>query len=275
MKTLVQFAIERIRARRALLIFPVTSIAFILFLFIAVLKPLAHVEETAWESHASFTAQHYFIVLIAALVFFYLCNLISQLCAIGFIAGMLAHLKNQPCTIGALFRLMCARIVTVSFWIVLASTFGIVVRLLQAYSDRWPNSKMATEFFAGLPWYFSMYFLLPIMATKNKNPYRALRESATFFKNTWPHPKKTPMRIALYAFLLRVACFVPALIGVATGVKMAAMIGMVITVICLYIVSVLYSAIQNTLHSVLFLYTTDQSFLQPCIDFSLLDRYFE
>jgi hypothetical protein len=79
-------------------------------------------------------------------------------------------------------RMAVKRIPTLLAWTLVASTVGLVLRLIEERADS--VARFFSEILGAL-WSLAIVLVVPVLAAEELGPVQALRRSATLFKKTW------------------------------------------------------------------------------------------
>jgi len=94
----------------------------------------------------------------------------------------LGAFRGEDVSVMAGLRMATKRIPTLVAWTLVASTVGVVFRLIEERAD-----SVARFFSAilGALWSLAIVLVVPVLAAEDLGPVDALRRSATLFKKTW------------------------------------------------------------------------------------------
>jgi len=216
----------------------------------------------------------YVIFTLVLLTFFYLTNLLSLLCSVAVTACAMEHIQGKPYSLTLGFQAMQKQLKTMMLWTIIATTVGTIIRLLQVWLDKWPSFEIAVTMFAGLTWFFATFFVLPVFIVENIGPFAAIKRSAHLMKDTWGTSITSSAGISLFLFAIRVLSLIPLVIGVATKIKIAMIVGASLTTVLVLATSIVNSTTQMVLISALYLYATDEQRIINFCDPNLLQLAF-
>jgi hypothetical protein len=94
----------------------------------------------------------------------------------------LGAFRGEDVSVMAGFRMAAKRIPTLLAWTLVASTVGLLFRLIEERADT------VARFFSailGALWSLAIVLVVPVLAAEDLGPVDALRRSATLFKKTW------------------------------------------------------------------------------------------
>ena len=94
----------------------------------------------------------------------------------------LSAFRGEDVSVMAGLRMAAKRIPTLVAWTLVASTVGLVFRLIEERADT------VARFFSailGALWSLAIVLVVPVLAAEELGPVQALRRSATLFKKTW------------------------------------------------------------------------------------------
>jgi Family of unknown function (DUF6159) len=116
------------------------------------------------------------------LFFFYLANyFVISYFNVAFASVVLNHLDGGHATLNDGLQVAWARKGSILQWAILASTVGVVLKMISKRSQfgRWISSIL------GYTWRLGSYFAIPILAMANMGAGEALQRSATVLKDKW------------------------------------------------------------------------------------------
>lgn len=147
-------------------------------------------------------------------------------CARLVLAGKQTHFGE-----GVKFAL--SRIGTVFAWAVLAATVGLILNVIQQKSGKW--GEVITSI-VGTVWSIATFFVVPILAYEDVNPFEAIKRSGKMMKETWGESLGATFSFGVFTFLgvLLVALplgFVFGLIHPVAGFAIAFLVGGLVQII--------------------------------------------
>lgn len=241
--------------KKSLLILPFVSSLLILFLLLIVLMPLFKIEAQAWELQ-SISISQYFLFFGIILGFFFVAHFISLFFTLAITASIAGLVNNEHTSVWLGFKTGLKNFLAIALWALLMGTVGIVIRFLEYWVDSWATFKIAKKSLAELGWMKATFFVIPILAFETQNAITAITKSTMLVKETWGAPLISKMKISAIIFFARSASFIPLLITVLSGEKKIIMLGGIITTFLLISISILHSASQNCLATMLYLYAS-------------------
>lgn len=245
-----------VRQRPSLLIFPFISTLLIVCALFFAIRPLAHIEETAWKTN-QLPTHDYFIFLAIVLLLFGLINLITLVFNVSLTICAVKHIKHETYTIGLGFKTGFQCIGKLFRWRIFSNTVGVVVRFLEYWVDSWPHYAIAKNTFLSLKIRTAVFFITPIIIQEKLNSFSAIRRSANLVKNKWGDSASYKVSIGVIVFLFNIIFLIPALIALLIGGKTIVFIGSAISSVLLLITSIIYAALNTILIAALYLYATD------------------
>ena len=94
----------------------------------------------------------------------------------------LSAFRGEDVSVMAGLRMAAKRIPTLLAWTLVASTVGLVLRLIEEGADS--VARFFSEILGAL-WSLAIVLVVPVLAAEELGPVDALRRSATLFKKTW------------------------------------------------------------------------------------------
>jgi hypothetical protein len=94
----------------------------------------------------------------------------------------LSAFRGEDVSVMAGLRMAARRIPTLLAWTLVASTVGLVLRLIEERADS--VARFFSEILGAL-WSLAIVLVVPVLAAEGLGPVQALRRSATLFKKTW------------------------------------------------------------------------------------------
>lgn len=226
---------------RRVSLFPILAFIITTLLISIVLHPIISIEqhftELTWQQNAAIIALFliYFYLVNVVLCFFNVATTISLHHAINKI--------SQP-QLAYGFRKACQRGLVIFMWTTIASTIGIVIRIIEGWSDHWKEVAWVNHYLCGQDWQTACYFVPTMIAFNDNNLRQALIQSSQQAKKLGGKDAINQLKQALPS-ILKLPAFIPLLIGIYIMGKPAIIIGAVITVLLLLFITATNSLIRS------------------------------
>lgn len=238
-----------LKSDKEMLLFPLISGVCCLIVIASFATPLVLTDSylppdtTAEEGQTVSTRQQ--VIYYGVLFLFYLCNYFVIIFFNSAIAGCASmRMNGEDPTIADGFSIASSRLPAILGWSVISATVGLILRIIEDKNEK-IGAIVAT--LVGGVWTLMSFLVLPILVVENVGPIKALKKSASLFKNTWGAQIGANFSFGLIFFLLAL----PGIGIIALGVlsHMPALMAVCIIIAILYLV--VLSLIQSTL-SVIF-----------------------
>ncbi len=200
-------------------------------------------------SDGNFTAAE--LARIAALFVFYCCN---YFVIIFFNAGLIAcaeiRMEGGDPSVSDGLRAAWVRLPAIAGWAVLASTVGLVLRLIE---ERSSIAGQIAAALAGMAWSLTSFLVVPILVIENEGPISALRRSASMLKTTWGEQIIGNFSFGLIFLLLAL----PGVVLVVAGIGAGNVPVIILAVVYFLLIALVQSALQGIFQAALYLYMRD------------------
>ena len=144
-----------------------------------------------------------------------------------------------------------ARKGTILLWAIFAATVGMILRTIEQRLGLIGRIIMKI---IGVAWTLACYFVVPVLAFEDLNPFAAVKRSARLFRDTWGERVAGGFSIGLVFLVLMLPGFgVWIAMSVAFGVK-GMLIGLALLVLYMIVLSVVSSAVQGIFNAALYRY---------------------
>ena len=148
-------------------------------------------------------------------------------------------------------ELAWARKGTILLWALFAATVGMILRTIEQRLGLIGRIIMKI---IGVAWTLACYFVVPVLAFEDLNPFAAVKRSARLFRDTWGERVAGGFSIGLVFMVLMLPGFgIWVAMTVAFGVK-GMLIGSALLVLYMIVLSVVSSAVQGIFNAALYRY---------------------
>ena len=148
-------------------------------------------------------------------------------------------------------ELAWARKGTIFLWALVAATVGMILRTIEQRMGLLGRIIMKI---IGVAWTLACYFVVPVLAFEDLNPFAAVKRSARLFRDTWGERVAGGFSIGLVFLLLALPGFgIWIALSVGFGVKGMA-IGLAALILYMIVLSVVSSAVQGIFNAALYRY---------------------
>lgn len=239
---------------KELLVFPVLSgIAVVLvsasFFGVGILTGLQEAfegGEVAFDGLGTIVGILYYMILYTVIFFF----------NAALVGAALIRLEGGDPTVGDGFRIATDKIGPIIGYAALAASVGMLVRAISERSQ-WLGRMVAG--LIGTAWTLSTFLVVPILVTKDVDPWTAVKESATLFKQTWGEQVAGNASIGLAFLPIYLFVFILGAAGVAAAasVSVALAVAMAMSMIgAILFLALINSALSTVYQAVLYKFAT-------------------
>jgi hypothetical protein len=179
-----------------------------------------------WEQLAFFFALY--------LLFIYFTNLILYFSHGTLMNAATADNNGEKTSLIKTLKLTCRHYPSIFLWVTYASTIGI---FLAPFKRRYSTQL----------WGVANFFVLPILLEFQCAPREALQRSAELMTKTWGETLTPQFRSAGLVVMFFLLSFIPALIAILIGGKIALSIGIVLTVLLIVSLSIIFISARTLL----------------------------
>jgi hypothetical protein len=162
--------------------------------------------------------------------------------------------NGRPATFGEGMRLAASRLGSILFYALIASTVGMILRMI---SERSGMLGRIVVSIVGMAWTLVTYFVVPVMAIENKNPIAAIKESGAMLRKTWGENIVANGGIHLFFGMIMLLALIPFVGGMVLAFSgmLALGIAMIIgTVMFFIIVSLISATLTGVFQTALYIY---------------------
>jgi hypothetical protein len=152
------------------------------------------------------------------------------------------------------------RIAQIAAWALVASTVGVLLRVLE---DRVGFAARIVVAVLGAAWTIAAYFVVPVLVVEKLGPIEAFRRSTSIIRETWG--ESLASNIGIGAIAMFIALLVMIAGGVATGMLYAqtqngavALAAIGVTLLLLILITLASSALSAIVVSALYLYAAEK-----------------
>lgn len=237
-----------IRAHKKLLVWPSLSLLLTLLLLALLIVPALHLFQQASTQHNNLAA---IAIILLLLLFFFVVNFLVNFFNFALIDSIFSCYASKRVDLAASFRRAIKNLLRIALWNLINTTIGIVIRLLEGWSDKFSQFPWVQKYLHGLPFSIASYFVLPILVAQHLPPYQALAKSSQLICNTWGNNPKPQMSLGWIFLPMRLVCILPLVWGYWVG---HVLIGAIITIVLWQLVSLISAVMYFSLACALYLY---------------------
>jgi len=189
------------------------------------------------------------------LFLFYFCNyFVIVFFNSGLIACAIIRFNGGDPTVADGFRAAAARLPQIFAWALVSATVGVILKAIESRSSR--AGRIAAGLL-GMAWGAGTYFVVPVLVVEKVGPLAAVKRSLSILRRTWGEALVSNFGIGLFVFLMVLACFIPAALGVLAGTGGTTVAGIALTVVLLILVSLVSSALNGIVLGALYFYAAE------------------
>ena len=276
------------RRHPALMLFPVVTLALMLFIAVLFLAPVAlqptghgYTSGAHWKAvadsmfivdstpHQAHHSRQDMSVRPAGMVYFAVMYFVSMFFAtffnVAFYSQILRALKGEEPSIGAGLLFACTKWKSIVLWTLFAGLIGYIIQALErkfGFVGQWILKMIGTV------WSIACVFVIPVIVMEEEtNPFAVLKKSATTLKQTWGESLIGYAGVSLASGLVTVGSLVFLGAGLALGwlvhsvwLMVAFGLGWLLAMIC---VGYITSIASQIFRCALYLYATEGNLPQP------------
>jgi Family of unknown function (DUF6159) len=252
---LVKESFAVLRSDKQLMLFPIlSSIACLITTAMIVaggafaILPSIKAAALAGQRWQPTNSSSYMLVVFAIYVVNYFIMVFFNVALVG-VAN--SRLMGGSWTFRDGMELAWARKGTIFLWALFAATVGMILRTIEQRLGLIGRIIMKI---IGVAWTLACYFVVPVLAFEDLNPFAAVKRSARLFRDTWGERVAGGFSISLVFMVLMlpgIGLWIAA--TVAFGVK-ALLIGMMFFILYIILLSVVSSAVQGIFNAALYRY---------------------
>lgn len=248
-----------LKANKRILIFPIISSIGCLIIFSVIAAPLWHIESNFLQSsHES--PLLIALAIIALLAVLFVCNLIVIYCNAALIASIANYFQTKKLSLSYGLKAAKKCFPNIILWTLFNTTIGFILRTFQS---RLGQITAIASILLGIAWSIISYFVVPILVLENISPIKAIKRSSHTLHKTWGSSLISNIRLGLIVFVARLIAFIPLAIMIYIGGTTNVLIGFIICVVLMFILTIISSATNNILRTVLYLYSVDNNIELP------------
>lgn len=233
-----------LRADKEILLFPVLSAIAAIIVTISFLVPLVMtgaIPKAGQQPTAAFWA--------AMFVFYYLNYFVIIFFNSALVACADIRLSGGDPTVGDGLRAATQRIGRIATWALVASTVGLILRMLEQRFEKLGQLAIAL---VGTAWTLVTYFMVPVIIFEDLSIFDSIKRSASLFKDRWGEQVTGGLGFGLLSFLLAI----PGLLLGLAGFAIYPVAGIVVAVIYFLVLAAVFSAVKGIFVVALYRYAT-------------------
>jgi len=173
----------------------------------------------------------YYMVLYTVIFFF----------NAALVGAAMIRLNGGDPTVADGFRIATDKIGPIIGYAALAASVGMLVRAISERSQ-WLGRMVAG--LIGTAWTLSTFLVVPILVTKDVDPWTAVKESATLFKQTWGEQVAGNASIGLVFLPVYLLVFILGIVGIAAAASVSPILAVAIG--CSMVGAILFVALINS-----------------------------
>jgi hypothetical protein len=239
-----------LKTDKKLLIFP-------FFSFLSLLLVLASFAIPLWNSKL---AQDFFddkkalndpLLYVLLFLFYFLNYFVIIFFNSALITCALIRFNGGEPTIRDGLGAAMSRLPHIFAWALVSATVGMILKMIEQSHEK------AGQFISGLlgmAWSVLTYFVVPVLVVEKVGPIKAFTRSCSLIKQTWGEALGARFGIGLILLLFFVVALLPAILGILTGNMTAALIGIFISLVLIFIESLVSAAVQVIITAALYQY---------------------
>lgn len=186
------------------------------------------------------------------------------------VACAIIRFRGGNPTVGDGLRAAMSRLPQIVGWALVAATVGVILRVIESRSEK------AGRFVAGLlgmAWSAATYFVVPVLVIERTGPVEAVKRSFAVLRQTWGEALGANFGTGLIVFLLNLAACLPLIVGIVIGNQVAVVTGIVITVMLIFVITLVSAAVNAISIGALYLYAAEGSVPEHFDDQLLRDAF--
>jgi|SRR5262245_2975190 len=153
-----------------------------------------------------------------------------------------------------------SRLPQIFAWALVSATVGMILKMIEQSHEK------AGQFISGLlgmAWSVLTYFVVPVLVVEKVGPIKAFTRSCSLIKQTWGEALGARFGIGLILLLFFLVALIPALLGIflwnQTGNMTAALIGILISVVLIFMEALVSAAVQVIITAALYQYAAHRT----------------
>ncbi|MEO8753728.1 MAG: DUF6159 family protein [Casimicrobiaceae bacterium] len=247
---------------KALLLFPVISGVACLLVLLTFILPAVGIFHGGMAAVARSTSVLGYVLLFC----YYVCNFfVIFFFNAALVAYVVERIKGGEPTLGGSLREAAACAPQIAAWAIVASTIGLVFKILESRLGLLARIVIAI---VGVAWALVTYFVVPLIVIERKGAIEAIGASKDLLTRTWGKQLVSGLGYGLIGFLLTIpaiAIIVIAIVGaIASGVQHLGLLfyggfSLLAQAAVVYLIGlgIVLSALRAIFSTVLFLYARD------------------
>lgn len=272
-KTLAKQSLVIINQNKRLLLFPLVNTILLIGFLLLIFIPIEQIETLALKT-GHLSAQQYIIFFTLLFGFFLGMHLINTFSSAALTAGALLYMETKSVSLLQYLKKIFANAHLVLAWVFFMSSIGILIRICESWITNWHEKPIADRLLNKLPWLMGSFLAIPVVIAERKNPMRALKKSATLMLDNWGFVTHSRISMGGTLVLIKIATFIPLLLGAYFGGKFNLYLGSIITTLLFFGINIVDSAVRIILTSALYLYAIDPRKTDHFFNNSLLKNAF-
>lgn len=253
---LIRQSADVLSRHKAWVIFPVLSGILGAALFLALISPVWHLALL----HPDTPLNQKLIAIGLMLVGFYSFNVVLLFFNAAIIQCTLDHFHQKSSPLFSYIQKSLKCLWNIMLWALFATTVGALIRLFytKAQKTDFVQTTLGHSRFEIIS-----YLVVPIIATENLSPLKALHRSKELFQSTWGDGLRAQFHLGFTLLLARILAILPAVIGFNLNLPLPIAIGTGITGFLLLMITIFNRGVNNIFRSAIFLYALEKKAFSP------------
>lgn len=234
-----------LRADKEILLFPVLSAIAAIVVSASFIVPI--VMSGALPAKGEEPGLGFYLILFA---FYYVNYFVIIFFNSALVACANIRLEGGDPTVGDGLRIARQRIGRIAAWALLASTVGLILRVLEERAEKLGQLVVAL---IGLAWTLITYFMIPVIIFEDRSIIDSVKRSAELFRRNWGEQVVSGFSFGLLFFLLAIPGFLLGFVGFAVH----PLAGVVLAVVYFLILAAVAAAVKGIFAVALYRYATN------------------
>lgn len=234
-----------LRADKEILFFPVLSAIAAIGVSVSFIVPI--VMSGALPAKGEEPGLGFYLILFA---FYYVNYFVIIFFNSALVACANIRLGGGDPTVGDGLRTAMQRIGRIAVWALLASTVGLILRVLEERAEKLGQLVVAL---IGLAWTLITYFMIPVIIFEDRSIVDSVKRSTELFRRNWGEQVVSGFSFGLLFFLLAIPGF---LLGFA-GFAVHPLAGVVLAVVYFLVLAAVAAAVKGIFVVALYRYATN------------------
>jgi len=234
-----------LRADKEILLFPVMSAVAAIIVTISFVVPIA-MSDALLPSKGEEPGAAFYALLF---VFYYVNYFVIIFFNSALVACADIRLSGGDPTVGDGLRLASQRLGRIAAWALVASTVGLILRMLEERAQKLGQIVIAL---IGAAWTLITYFMIPVIIFEDLSIFDSVKRSASIFRHHWGEQVSGGLGFGLLFFLLAIPGFI---LG-AVVFLVHPLAGILVAVIYFVILAAVSSAVRGIFTVALYRYAT-------------------